>query len=66
MVREIARNMAEGGFSDLARLTLEIVKSKVTEDQWIRVIGNEFVQINPSEWEVNLDVEPNVGLGQVR
>jgi hypothetical protein len=59
----IARNLAEGGVTKLFKRLLKLVLENSTEEQMMRVSGTDFVQFDPKQWSVDMDVQVNVGLG---
>lgn len=59
----IARNLAEGGVTKLFKRLLKLVLENSTEEQMMRVSGTDFVQFDPKQWNVDMDVQVNVGLG---
>ena len=59
----MARNLAEGGVTELFKRILKLVIENATPDMMQKVSGDSFVQFDPSTWEVDMDVQVNVGLG---
>lgn len=61
-VEDIARYMAETGWTDLGNLILRLVTKYQKKAEMIKV-GGEWVNIDPREWTNNYDLTINVGLG---
>ena len=61
----IARNLAEGGMKRLFKLMLNIMVKNIDKEQIIRLNGS-FVSINLQDWNVDLDLICNVGVGTGR
>lgn len=61
----IARNLAEGGMKRLFKLMLNIMVKNIDKEQIIRLNGS-FVPINLQDWNVDLDLICNVGVGTGR
>jgi hypothetical protein len=59
----MARNLAEGGVSHLFRRILKMVVENVPDEIMMRISGNNFVQFDPTQWDSEMDVQVNVGLG---
>tara|TARA_R110000868_G_scaffold12445_2_gene59477 strand:+ start:3075 stop:5234 length:2160 start_codon:yes stop_codon:yes gene_type:complete len=57
----MARNLAEG-MKTLFKLILDVSIKNSPSDQMMRIAG-EFVPIDPSVWNSDMDMEINVGLG---
>ena len=64
-VEQIARVFAETGFKDLFRSILRLAVSYQNAPQIIR-LTNEFVEMDPREWDSEFDLICNVGLGNVQ
>lgn len=58
----IARNLAEGGMTQLFKLVLGIMIENSDEQEMMRFNG-QFVPIDPRSWDADMDVTVNVGLG---
>lgn len=58
----MARHLAEGGLTRLFRLLLRLVKDGGDQEVMMRLNG-AFVQADPSQFDPELDVQINVGLG---
>ena len=61
----IARNLAEGGMKRLFKLMLNIMVKNIDKEQIIRLNGS-FVPIEKKNWNVDLDLICNVGVGTGR
>ena len=59
----IARNLAEGGVTALFKRLLKLVIENMTDEQMMRVSGTDFVQFDATQWDPDMDVQVNVGLG---
>ena len=59
----IARNLAEGGVTTLFKRLLKLVIENMTDEQMMRVSGTDFVQFDATQWDPDMDVQVNVGLG---
>ena len=64
-VEVIAANLADGGVSRLFRLLLKLYVKHATKTELMRLNGS-FVPVDPRVWDVDMDLEPNVGLGTGR
>ena len=62
-IEMIARVFAETGMKQLYKLILKNVVMHQDQPRMIR-LRNEFVQIDPSVWDANMDVVVNVALGR--
>lgn len=58
----VARNLAETGMKDLFKLIIKLYARHQNEPETMRLRG-EFVQVNPRQFDANLDLKVNVGLG---
>ena len=59
----IARNLAEGGVTHLFKRLLKLVIENMTDEEMMRVSGADFVQFDATQWDPDMDVQVNVGLG---
>lgn len=59
----IARNLAEGGVTTLFKRLLKLIIENMTDEQMMRVSGTDFVQFDATQWDPEMDVQVNVGLG---
>ena len=64
-VEMISRVFAETGCKDLAKLILACIVKYMPQQQIIR-LRNEFVEMDPSTWATEYDIEVEVGLGNGR
>ena len=62
----MARNLAEGGVTQLFKLLLKLVVENCDEATVMRVAGNNYEPIDPRSWNKKMDVSVNVGLGTGR
>ena len=62
-VEVMARNLAEGGMTQLFRLMLKLVVENCDEATIMRVTGGQYEPIDPRSWDKAMDVRVNVGLG---
>ena len=62
-IEVMARNLAEGGMTQLFRLMLQIVAENSDEEELMRVGGGSFQAIDPRSWNVDMGISANVGLG---
>lgn len=58
----MARNMAENGFTMLYRKLLKLIVNHQDKARQIRLNG-EFVEMDPTKWSAEMDVEVNAGVG---
>lgn len=61
-VEDIARYMAETGWTELGNKILRLVTRYQNKPEMIKVAG-EWVNVDPREWTNNFDLTVNVGLG---
>ena len=59
----IAPNLAEGGVTHLFKRLLKLVIENMTDEQMMRVSGTDFIQFDATQWDADMDVQVNVGLG---
>lgn len=62
-IEAMARNLAEGGLSQLYKILLKLTKQYVSEEEMIMVDG-QHVPVDPRSWQDDMDVVVNVGLGR--
>ena len=62
-VEVIARNLAEGGMTQLFKLMLKAVVENSDDEEMFRVSGDQFMPLDPRSWNTNLGISINVGLG---
>lgn len=63
-VEVMARNLAEGGLTELFKLMLKLIVENCDDEQMMRVTGGDYVPVDPRSWNTNMDVSINVGIGQ--
>ena len=61
----MARNLAEGGMTQLFKLILHLSIQHQDKETVMRINGN-FVPVDPSSWQADMDMTTNVGLGTGR
>ena len=61
-VEVIARNLAEGGVTQLFRKILHLVVKNSKKEEMMRLNG-QFVPVDPRSWNTEMDLEISVGLG---
>lgn len=59
----MARNLAEGGLTQLYKILLMLIRQHATEEEMIMVDG-QFTPVDPRSWSKNMGVMINVGLGR--
>lgn len=64
-VEVIARNFAEGGMRQLFKLILELTIKHSDGEEMMRLNG-QFVPIDPTVWNAEMDMAVNVGIGTGR
>ena len=61
-VELMARHLAEGGYKRLFKLMFKAIRKHVPPGEHMRLSG-QFVPVDPSGWNAEMDVTTNVGLG---
>ena len=61
----MARNLAEGGMSQLFKLLLHLFIHHTDKEQMMRM-NSSFQSIDPRSWQTDMDLTVNVGLGTGR
>lgn len=61
-VELMARHLAEGGYKRLFKLIFKTARKNAPPGEYMRLRG-EFVPVDPSGWNADMDVSANVGLG---
>lgn len=61
-VEVIARNLAEGGMTQVFKLILKLSNENSDEEQMMRLNG-KFIPVDPRSWNSDMDTTVNVGLG---
>ena len=64
-VEVLARNLAEGGMTQLFKLILKLFAENSDQEQMMR-LNSEFIPVDPRSWNTSMDVQVNVGLGTGR
>ena len=59
----MARNLAEGGMTQLFKLMLKLVVENCDEATMMRVSSGAYEPVDPRSWDKLMDVAVNVGLG---
>lgn len=59
----MARNLAEGGMTQLFKLMLKLVVENCDEATMMRVSSGDYEPVDPRSWDKLMDVAVNVGLG---
>ena len=59
----MARNLAEGGVTDMFKRILKLVIENATDAMMQKVSGQDWVQFDPTTWDIEMDTQVNVGLG---
>lgn len=62
-IEAMARNLAEGGLTQLYKLLFQLIRQHSTAEEIIMVDGR-FVPMNPASWSSDMSVSVNVGLGR--
>jgi hypothetical protein len=62
-IEVMARNLAEGGMRQMFSLMLKLMVENSDEEEVMRFSGDNFVPVQPSSWDPDMDVTVNVGLG---
>jgi len=62
-IEVVARNLAEGGMTQLFKLMLKLLAENSPEEIMMRIAGDNFAPIDPRSWNTEMGIEINVGLG---
>lgn len=62
-VEVIARNLAEGGVTQMFKLMLKLLAENSPDEVMMRLSGDNFAPIDPRSWNTEMAIEVNVGLG---
>lgn len=65
-IEVMARNLAEGGVSQLFKLMLKLTIENCDKIEMMAIAGNDYMPIDPRSWNKEMDVTVNVGLGTGR
>ena len=62
-IEVMARNLAQGGVSQLFKLMLKLTIENCDKEEMMAIAGNDFMPVDPRSWNKEMDVTVNVGLG---
>jgi len=62
----MARNLAEGGVTQLFKLMLKLTIENCDKVEMMAIAGNDYMPVDPRSWNKEMDVTVNVGLGTGR
>ena len=65
-IETLARNLAEGGVTQLFKLMMKLTIENCDKIEMMAVAGNDFMPVDPRSWNKEMDVTVNVGLGTGR
>jgi hypothetical protein len=65
-IEVMARNLAEGGVTQLFKLMLKLTIENCDKAEMMAVGGNDYMPVDPRSWNKEMDVTVNVGLGTGR
>ena len=65
-IEVMARNLAEGGVSQLFKLMLKLTIENCDKEEMMAISGGDYMPIDPRSWNKEMDVTVNVGLGTGR
>ena len=65
-VEVMARNLAEGGVTQLFKLMLKLTIENCDKAEMMAIGGNDYMPVDPRSWNKEMDVTVNVGLGTGR
>ena len=65
-IEVMARNLAEGGVTQLFKLMLKLTIENCDKAEMMAVGGNDYMPVDPRSWNKEMDVPVNVGLGTGR
>lgn len=65
-IEVMARNLAEGGVSQLFKLMLKLTIENCDKEEMMAIAGGDYMPIDPRSWNKEMDVTVNVGLGTGR
>ena len=65
-IETMARNLAEGGVTQLFKLMMKLTIENCDKIEMMAVAGNDFMPVDPRSWNKEMDVTVNVGLGTGR
>ena len=65
-IEVMARNLAEGGVTQLFKLMLKLTIENCDKVEMMAIAGNDYMPVDPRSWNKEMDVTVNVGLGTGR
>ena len=65
-IEVMARNLAEGGVTQLFKLMLKLTIENCDKIEMMAIAGNDYMPVDPRSWNKEMDVSVNVGLGTGR
>lgn len=65
-IEVMARNLAEGGITQLFKLMLKLTIENCDKIEMMAIAGNDYMPVDPRSWNKEMDVTVNVGLGTGR
>ena len=65
-IEVMARNLAEGGVTQLFKLMLKLTIENCDKTEMMAIAGNDYMPVDPRSWNKEMDVTVNVGLGTGR
>ncbi|MGB1651847.1 MAG: portal protein, partial [Acidimicrobiales bacterium] len=65
-IEVMARNLAEGGVTQLFKLMLKLTIENCDKIEMMAIAGNDYMPVDPRSWNKEMDVTCNVGLGTGR
>ena len=65
-IEVMARNLAEGGVTQLFKLMLKLTIENCDKAEMMAIGGNDYMPVDPRSWNKEMDVTVNVGLGTGR
>ena len=65
-IEVMARNLAEGGVTQLFKLMLKLTIENCDKIEMMAIAGKDYMPVDPRSWNKEMDVTVNVGLGTGR
>ena len=62
-IEVMARNLAEGGVTQLFKLMLKLTIENCDKAEMMAISGGDYMPVDPRSWNKEMDVTVNVGLG---
>jgi len=62
-IEVMARNLAEGGVTQLFKLMLKLTIENCDKVEMMAISGGDYMPVDPRSWNKEMDVTVNVGLG---